>query len=177
MPTYTKIASNTVGSGGAASVTFSSIPATYTDLAIKVSARCSVAGAFYNLVIAFNGSSANYTLRWLGIAGTSAVSYTQSAFGSNHLFYITGNGATANTFANGEIYIPNYASANFKSVSADGANEDNAASIYQGISAGLWSSTAAINSLTFTCGGANFNQYSTFTLYGISNAQEQQCLT
>jgi hypothetical protein len=170
MATYIKIASNTVGAGGAASVTFSSIPSTYTDLVIKVSARCSVGGAFYNLVIAFNGSSANYTLRWLGDAGGSAVSYTQAAFGSNHLFYIAGDGATANTFANGEIYIPNYAGSNYKSVSADGANENNSTTIYQGISTGLWSSTAAITSLTFTCGGANFNQYSTFTLYGISNA-------
>jgi hypothetical protein len=168
MPTYTKIASNTVGAGGVASVTFSSIPQTYTDLVLKVSARSTAGGAFNNCTIAFNGSSANFTSIWLGIAGTSAVSYTQAAFGVNHLFYIPASGATANTFGNGEIMFPNYRSSNFKSFSADGANEDNNASIYEGLTAGLWSQTAAITSLTVA--GNNFAQYSTFTLYGISNA-------
>jgi hypothetical protein len=64
--------------------------------------------------------------------------------------------------------FPNYRSSNFKSFSADGANEDNNASIYEGLTTGLWSQTAAITSLTI--GGNNFAQYSTFTLYGISNA-------
>lgn len=170
MPTYTKIASNTVGAGGVASVTFSSIPSTYTDLVVKVSARSTSGAAFAGLVIAFNGSSANYTLKWLGDAGGGAVSYSQGTFGYNHLFYIPGSAATASTFGNGEVYIPNYASSSYnKSLSADGANENNTAAIYQGISAGLWSSTAAINSLAFSTGG-NLDQYSTFTLYGISNA-------
>jgi hypothetical protein len=170
MPTYTKIASNTVGSGGAATVTFSSIPATYTDLVVKVSARSDSGAAFAGLVIAPNGLSTNYTLRWLGDAGGGAISYTQAAFGYNHLFYIPGSAATASTFGNGEIYITNYASSSYnKSLSADGANQNNASTIYQGISAGLWSSTSAITSLTFSTGG-NFVQYSTFTLYGISNA-------
>jgi len=168
MPTYTKIASVAVGSS-VPSVTFSSIPQTYTDLVVKVSARSDSGAAFAGLVIAPNGLSTNYTLRWLGDAGGGAVSYTQAAFGYNHLFYMPGSGATASTFGNGEIYIPNYTSSNYKSLSADGANENNASTIYQGISAGLWSSTAAITSLTFTAGG-NFVQYSTFTLYGISNA-------
>ena len=39
--TYIKIASNTVGSGGVSSITFSSIPQTYTDLVIKASVRTS----------------------------------------------------------------------------------------------------------------------------------------
>jgi hypothetical protein len=169
MPTYSKIASNTVGSGGVASVTFSSIPSTYTDLIVKISARATAGGTFAGLIIAPNGLSTNYTLKWLGDAGGAAVSYNYAAFGYNHLFYITASSAPTPAFGNGEIYIPNYASANYKSLSADGANENNAATVYQGFSAGLWSSTAAINSLTFSTGG-NFVQYSTFTLYGISNA-------
>ena len=168
MPTYTKIASNTVSSS-VSSVTFSSIPATYTDLVVEVSARSDSGAAFAGLVIAPNGLSTNYTLTWLGDANGGTVSYTQAAFGTNHLFYLPGAGATASTFGNGEIYIPNYTSSNYKSFSANGANENNASTIYQGMSAGLWSSTAAITSLTFTTGG-NFVQYSTFTLYGISNA-------
>jgi|688.fasta_scaffold109953_4 hypothetical protein len=169
MPTYTKIASNTVGAGGVSTVTFSSIPATYTDLLVKVSARATAGGAFAGLVFAPNGLSTNYTLRWLGDAGGGAVSYTEAAFGYNHLFYLPASSATASVFGNGEVYIPNYASSNYKSISSEGANENNATGIYQGMTAGLWSSTAAITSLTFSTGG-NFDQYSTFTLYGISNA-------
>jgi len=165
--TYTLLETVTVGAAGASSVTFNSIPQTgYTDLIIKISARSTGGGAFTNMVIAFNGSSANYTLRWLGDANGGAVSYTQAAFGSNHLFYIPASGATANTFGNGEITIPNYTSSNFKSLSADGANENNASTIYQGLSAGLWSQTAAITSLTLSGGG--FAQHSSFSLYGVS---------
>ena len=39
MATFTKIASATVGSGGASSIEFTSIPSTYTDLVIKLSMR------------------------------------------------------------------------------------------------------------------------------------------
>jgi len=166
MATYKLISSTTVGSGGAASIDFTSIPQTYTDLVIKVSARCTAGGAFAGLVIAPNGNTTNYTLRWLGDAGGAAVSYTQAAFGYNHLFYIPASAATSNTFGNGEITIPNYTSTNNKSISADGANENNATAIYQGMSAGLWSNTAPITSVTLTTGGS-FVQYSTATLYGI----------
>ena len=37
--TFTQIASVTVGSGGAASIDFTSIPSTYTDLCIKTSIK------------------------------------------------------------------------------------------------------------------------------------------
>jgi hypothetical protein len=166
--TYTLLETITVGAAGASSVTFNSIPQTgYTDLVVKVSARATAGGNFASLVIAPNGATTNYTLRWLGDAGGGAVSYTQAAFGVNHLFYVPASGATANTFGNGEITIPNYTSSSFKSLSADGANENNASAIYQGISSGLWSSTAAITSLTFTTGGS-FVQHTTFSLYGVS---------
>jgi hypothetical protein len=169
--TFTKIASVTVGAGGAANITFSSIPNTYTDLQVNLSARSDAASQdFANTYIAFNGSSANYSLTWLGVAGTSAVSYTQSAFGgANHLFYIPASTATSNTFGNSSIYLPNYAGSNYKSLNADGANENNASAIYEGLSNGLWSVTSAITSLAITTQGS-FVQYSTATLYGIKNS-------
>jgi hypothetical protein len=166
MANYIPITTVTVGSGGATTIDFNNIPQIYTDLVIKISARATAGGAFAGLVIAPNGNTANYTLRWLGDAGGGAVSYTQGAFGYSHLFYIPATSATASTFGNGEITIPNYTSANNKSISADGANENNATAIYQGMSAGLWSNTAPITSISLTTGGS-FVQYSTATLYGI----------
>jgi len=169
MPTYTLIASNTVGAGGVASVTFSSIPATYTDLVVKCSVRN--VSTTNLLIMSFNGSTSNFSSRWLIGDGSSASSSNSSTTFGNLVGWIDGSNETANTFSNTELYIPNYASANFKSSSADSVYENNATTAYQSMLASLWSSTAAINSIAFSCyGGGNVAQYSTFTLYGISNA-------
>ena len=167
--TYQAIATVTVGASTVSSIGFTNIPQTFTDLVIKVSARCTGGGAFGGLVIAFNGSSANYSLTYVGDANGSAASYTRSAFGSNHLFYIPSVDATANSFGNGEIVIPNYTSSTNKPVSADGVNTNNAATIYQGFSAGFWAGAAPVTSLALTTSG-NFTQYTTATLYGIKNS-------
>ena len=82
-----------------------------------------------------------------------------------------GANATANTFGNSEIYIPNYTGSNYKSISADSVSENNASAAYANLFAGLWSNTAAINQITLIPGAsANFAQYSTATLYGILKA-------
>ena len=171
--TYTKIDSITVGSGGAASVTFSSIPATYTDLVIKASARGENAGIITDFGIAFNGgnriSDSQYSLITLYANSTTAASYTRAAFGYNHLFYIPGSTATANTFGNGEVYIPNYASSTNKSISTFGVNENNTvANAYNALTAGLRTNTAVITSITLSA-YLDLAEHSTFTLYGISN--------
>ena len=167
MATYIKIASNTVGSGGVASVTFSSIPSTYTDLLVKVSARTSKVGVQDDLEIRFNGLTTNRSSRDLLGNGSSAASYTYATV--TYAGLVAGSTATTGTFSNGEIYFPNYNSSNYKSYSSDNAAETNATNAYVAFDAGLWSSTSAITSLTLQA-TANFVQYSTFTLYGISNA-------
>jgi hypothetical protein len=85
--------------------------------------------------------------------------------------FIPTNGCTANTFGNGEIYIPNYAGSTQKSVSADAVAENNSATyIYSALNAGLWTGTAAITSIKLLIPSYNFVQYSTAYLYGVSNA-------
>jgi hypothetical protein len=173
MATYIKIASNTVGAGGAASVTFSSIPGTYTDLVIKASIRGdSGTGGFGNNLVSFNSISSGYSQRILyGLGSGAAVAASSSATSSlQNAAYGSDAGATANTFGNTEIYIPNYTSSDFKSISSDSVSENNATTAIAAITAGLLSNTAAITSITMTSGFGNFGQYSTFTLYGISNA-------
>jgi hypothetical protein len=169
--TLTFISSVTVGSGGQASITFSSIPATYTDLLIKISARGTAAGAARNIAIAFNGSSANYTMRNLVNEGGTATSYTQAAYsGQNATGYMSGSGATASTFSNSDFYFTNYASSNYKSVSIDSVSENNVSAGWVWLGGDLWSSTSAITSITFTVDTGNFEQYSTAYLYGIKNS-------
>ena len=168
--TYTLISSVTVGSGGAATISFTSIPQTYTDLIVKVSGRSNYAANFDYLNIKFNGSSSNYSSRVL--YGTGAGASSTASAGDITFGGLNGNNSTANTFANSEYLIPNYVSSNQKSVSQDGVEETNAEStIFAFLTAGLWADTSAITSITLSPNfGTNFVQYSTAYLYGISNA-------
>ena len=177
-PTMTLIASNTVGSGGAATVTFSSIPATYTDLVLLISERASVTdtyGDYSDFITLFLNSDTSASYSTITLRGnTSAVSYSNinNTSGQGGL----GNGplTTANSFGNTEIYFPNYASSRNKSLSINGTSESNISSsfLHQVLQAGLWANTNAITSISLNSlgGGAGFTQYSTFYLYGIKNS-------
>jgi len=166
------IAEVTVGAGGAANITFSSIPATYTDLSISISGRGASNGggtnqAWDNFRVSFNGGTSNLSSTWLNNTDNSANSGSSGSFLFSFSSYA---GATANTFANVGLYIPNYASSNFKSVSLDNAPENNSTANVIGLTAGLWSNTAAITSITFTLAVGNWAQNSTAYLYGIKNS-------
>jgi hypothetical protein len=164
--TYTLIASNTV-STAVSSITFSSIPATYTDLLLKGSARDSTGGGGAAVVkVQFNGSTANFTGNYIYGTGSTAGSQTDQP---RMVGNAPGGSYTANTFSNFEFYVPNYALANYKSVSADIVAENNATATDMNLSAVLWSNTAAITSITLTT-DANFVQYSSFYLYGIKSS-------
>jgi hypothetical protein len=162
------ITSVTVGSGGAASVTLpatGTIPQTYTDLKIVVSARGTYSGPGNSHSISLNGSSANFTSRLIQGSGTGTpVSGTLTQYIGD----IVAANATANTFSNAEIYIPNYTSSNYKSISVDSVTENNATTAYATLVGLLWSNTAAITSITLTNDNGNYVEGSTFYLYGIS---------
>jgi len=167
--TYTLISSVTVGSGGSASIEFTSIPATYTDLLVKLSGRSSRSAAtMEEFVLTFNNNTSSYSERQLRGDGSSVISQTFSGASIQQLGQ-PGAGATANTFGNWEFYIPNYAGSNYKSISLDGVTENNATQAYTNFEAGLWSNTAAITSIKLSAGSYLAVQYSTAYLYGISN--------
>jgi|688.fasta_scaffold334917_1 hypothetical protein len=165
MATYIQIGSTvTVGSGGAASIDFSSIPSTYTDLVLKFSLRDGTyASTLSTCYLKFNNSTTGRTTRWLFGNGTATGSGNASDM---YLPNIPGNTATSSTFGNGELYIPNYAGSQNKSSSADVVPEENAVGTYMSLVANLWSNSAAINQITLTADG-NLAQHSTATLYGI----------
>jgi hypothetical protein len=170
--TYVKIASINVGLLGAATMEFTSIPSTYTDLLVVFSGRTDRTGTVAdNTIMKINSSTSGYSARFLEGNGSSAGSFTDSNQPPNYLFNSAAVSATASTFSNVSIYIPNYAGSTNKSYSVDSVQETNATTAYARLSAALLSNTAAISSLTFTNdGGANFVQYSTATLYGISKS-------
>lgn len=162
--TMTLIASSTVGAGGASTIVFSSIPATYTDLQCVYSIRSSESGAFGGLFITAN----------IGTPTSRSIVGTGASIVNENLSYLepytVGSTATANTFGNGSFYIPNYAGSNYKSISVDNVSENNGTTAIAMLGAGLLSSTSAITSLTLAVGGSTIQQYSTAYLYGVKNA-------
>jgi hypothetical protein len=163
--TFYKISTVTVGSGGAATIDFTSIPQTYTDLKIVLSGRTTDSGAT-TAVITFNGLSTNLSSKLIVSTGSSVIAGTAT----NIPVRINWSTSTSSVFGNSEIYIPNYISANLKVVSSDSVNENNATEAYMTLGSHLWNATAAINQVTITPSTGNFVQYSTATLYGIKSS-------
>lgn len=166
--TMTLVSTVTVGAGGAASIEFTGIPQTGTDLLVVFSVR-SFDGSITYFDIRFNGDAgANYSNRSLYGTGTTAYSDIESGSSIFAIASVTPSTATANTFGNGSFYVPNYAGASAKSLSFDNVTENNATAAYQNITAGLWNSTAAITSVKIFPNASTFAQYSTASLYLIT---------
>lgn len=162
-----KIATTEVGSAGASSITFSSIPQGYKDLKVVMSLRGANNNTYNYVDITFNGVTANQSQRGI-FAGD--LSTAQSGANSNFQFISTGSNTTSNTFGNHEFYVPNYTSSNNKSASFDYVNENNSTAsgaVYMGFAAYLWQNTSAITSLALTGITGSLVQYSSATLYGI----------
>lgn len=176
--TFTKIATVTVGSGGASSIDFSSIPSTYTDLKLLVSGRTTNnnGGRDYFMIQFNNSSASTYSYMWLaGYDSNSIVASSGTTQTYQKVFVMTANDTGANIFGNFELYIPNYAGSTNKSSSADYVAENNSTSFWMnGLNAGLWANTSAINQITLYPSSptptGNFAQYSTATLYGIKSS-------
>ena len=166
--TFELIASSTVGSGGAADITFSTIAGTYTDLVLKISARSSETIGNAGLNIQFNGLTTN--LSWRRLLGNGSSASSASSTGGARIAEFQGSDATANTFGNYEVYIPNYAGSNNKSFSSDAVNETNGTTEYMGLYAGLWAASSAITSIKLVPSAGTILQHSSAYLYGVKNA-------
>lgn len=167
--TYEPIATQTLGSA-TATVTFSSIPGTYTDLVLVVNLQSS-----YNLDsgngarLRFNGDAGNnYSNTNLRGNGSTASSYRASNIDYIQIGLLpsSGGGTAAGTLGVGIANIQNYTNTTtFKTV----LGRTNSTSSVVEASAGLWRSTSAITSITYF-GDGNILAGSTFTLYGIKAA-------
>jgi hypothetical protein len=162
--TYTPISSQTLVSA-TSSVTFSSIPSTYTDLVLicnlKTATDASLAGRI-------NGDTgANYSRISLAADGSSVQSTAGSA--TTYGIWCTFGYASASNFnAVAIVNINNYSSANVKkTVMVSNSNGLTGVSLM----VSTWNNTAAVNSVTLlNDGGANFSIGCAFTLYGIKAA-------
>jgi hypothetical protein len=166
MATHVKIASVLVGSGGSASMAFSSIPATFSDLIIYASARNTYAGVADDILISFNGD-ANRSSRYLYGTGAAVSSVSVGA----GIGLINSANSTASCFAVVKIQITQYAGSNYKSITAESlTTNDSDGTQYQTLASGIWSNTAAITSISLTPNSGTFVEFSSADLYGIKNS-------
>jgi hypothetical protein len=173
-PTYSLIASIATTSS---TVTFSSIPQTYTDLILRYSAAEIQGGGGYSqggFQLTFNGdSTTNYSeTRFAGGNGTVYTS-RRSTVAYNQFMNYDGNNSTANTFGNGEIYIPNYTSTSTKQFFSFDVTEDGNSSNTQLVNtdAQLYRGTSAVTSITLTdTNGQSLASGTRLYLYGIKNS-------
>ena len=149
----------TVGAGGAASIDFTAIPATYTDLVLICISEATPGPEIWMRVNGNTGT--NYSRTLLSGNGTTAISNRTS----NATKAFLNDGVTANLPSNQIVNIMNYSNTTTCKtiISRSNSTSDAAQTIVN-----TWRSTDAINSITILFDRAStFNAGSTFTLYGI----------
>jgi hypothetical protein len=165
----TLIQTQSIGSA-VASVTFSSIPQTYTDLYLVYAMRNKGRSQDNNTKVTVNGSSTGYSERYGLAYGSSAQGGTGPTTYWAYSLFENGGASTAKLFNNGYFAFPNYAASGNKIVymecgcATSGSQED-----FAGVSAGVWTGNAAISSITITPGSANIEVGSIFSLYGLTH--------
>ena len=169
---YDSIQTVSVGSGGQASIDFSSIPATYTHLQLRGIYRGSPAATYGGLRLRLGSSNTidtatNYSTH--NVYGDGASAATGAASSSTVIYTGTIPQASiaANIFGVAVIDILDYANTSkYKTTrTLDGVDSNGAG--YAELMSGNWRSTNAVNTLTIFATSGNFVQYSTFALYGI----------
>lgn len=167
---YESIATVTVGAGGASSIDFTSIPATYTHLQIRgiVKNNSTSTTADAN-GLQFNSDTAtNYNTHYIQGDGASAVSGGVANLNFIYAGYCArSNASYTSMFGVSVIDILDYADTNKYKTVRTLSGVDMNGSGYSFFSSGAWRSTSAITSIKLFISGNNYVQYSTFALYGI----------
>ena len=168
---YESISTVTVGGGGSASISFTSIPGTYTHLQVRCLARTDRALTSDQLRITLNSdAAANYSDHTLSGDGSSATA--SGAANNNYMFLgrAAADTAGASIFGATIFDILDYANTNkYKTVrSLTGVDFNGSGNIT--FASGSWRNTAAVTSIQVTFLGSSMRQYSSFALYGIKGA-------
>jgi hypothetical protein len=176
LPTaFESIATTTVGAGGATTITFSSIPQTYTHLQIRGYSTCGRSDGDDNYILRFNGDSgsnyANHKMFGSGAATSVASSTAQDRI--NLDFAISSPWIGSNNYSPMILDILDYTSTNkaktVRYITGFDSNDGNRDRL--SFASGLWTSTNAITSITLVAdANQTLSQYSTVALYGIKSA-------
>lgn len=180
---FESIETVTVGSGGSSSISFTSIPSTYTHLQVRGIVQSNRTSYVVDeMPFTFNSDSAtNYSFHLLrgGFDTTPAVSAQAAATQSYMRIGAINSNVSVNTFSSFVLDILDYANTNkyktTRSLTGYDVNGTTGTGSYGGaisLNSGNWRSTSAITSITFSVSAdaTLFNQYSSFALYGIKGA-------
>lgn len=162
---FESIATVTVGAGGSAGITFSSIPSTYQHLQIRAIAQSAGPNNGENTKIYVNGSSASTNYAWHIVRGDGA-SVTAAGGGGNYIVANVGTSNATNVFSMMIIDVLDYANTNKNKTIRNLYGFDSNGAGYVGLNSVLVPTTSAINQIDIFM-DYNFTQYSSFALYGI----------
>ena len=167
---FESIATVTVGAGGQAAATFSSIPSTYQHLQIRYIVRGTRAAADSQFALRYNGFTSNYTRHRIVGDGSTASANGATAQAFFDLYDIPGSTATSNTFGVGVIDVLDYTNTNklktFRALRGDDRNGSGSIGLHSTIYTST-NSTDAITSIELYSADGNIGQHSHFALYGI----------
>jgi len=158
---YVSLQTVTVGSGGASSVIFSSIPQTYTHLQIRALTLGTVAGNAGKIHFNSDTTDSHYWNHYVYGSGSSASS---AAYNQPYLPEFMGSGATTSPGAS-IIDILDYTNTNKNKTIREIGGYDANGSGYITLSSVLWLNTSAITTIEIDL--SSFQQYSQFALYGV----------
>ena len=164
---FYSIATATVDSGGASSITFGAggtLPQTYTHLQIRAFSGKDNANV---PLLRFNGdSTTNYVIHTLRGDGSSASS--GAGTGRTSIYFLDGNGdSSAGSFAGYIIDVADYTNVNKNKVTRSLSGYDANGSGRIASNSGLWLSTNSITQIDLIISGGSFAQYTQFALYGV----------
>jgi len=171
MATYTLFSSSALTTT-TASVTFSSIPSTYTDLVLKVTARLNSGASTSVYQVRLNGVSTGSAYSNTGAyydgTGSTGFALTSDNGIRSNANDSSGTGATTSAFGHGEHYFPGYNETDYIPIGSDKAGENNGIA-YMSQTASQFRGGSAITSITVFGTSDSFVSGSSFYLYGISN--------
>lgn len=161
---YESISTVTVGAGGQSTVSFSSIPSTYSHLQLRATWSNSTGSDTW---IRLNGDTANnYAAHYLNGNGSAAAAGAITGAGSTGVYLGYSGSTTAFTGAVMDLLDYKSTSKNKTTRSLTGYDANGSGQVY--LFSSLWFATpAAITSLTIAPASGSINQYSSFALYGI----------
>ena len=164
---FESIATSVVGSGGTSTITFSSIPATYKHLQLRMISR-GTGTATFTIRVRLNGDTgSNYASHFLEGDGASTVAGGSTSANYIFLYVQPKSSALANVFGGFVVDVLDYANTNKNKTIRHIGGYDANGSGYVDLDSGLWMNSSAITSIELTTGATSFAQYSHFALYGI----------
>jgi hypothetical protein len=171
---YQPIATTTVGGAGAASISFTSIPATYQHLQIRLMGRSTSSTADGNYInVQYNSDTgSNYTFHQLQSDGSSVTATSLASQTANILQRISSDALLASAYGTIVCDILDYASTNknktMRALGGFDTNSGTASGTKVFLTSGVWlNSSTAISSISLTPDAGNFKQYTSAALYGI----------